>query len=120
MSEQTYEFTLPSGLAEALVLALERILKNAGFEESLKAGEVGGVETSVWQKGDARVVVTLRESEAEETISVSAQGVDSTAFVRDAASCLTLKLIESLPAEIQKPFEPVLAQLRELATCPNL
>jgi len=120
VSEQTYQFTLPSGLAEALVSALEHTLKDAGFEESVKAGEVGGVETSVWQRGDSRVVITLRESEAEEEISVSAQKVDGAALLKSAASCLVLKLLESLPAEIRTSLEPVLAQIRELSTCPNL
>jgi hypothetical protein len=43
VSEQTYQVTLPSGLADALVVTLEQVLKEAGFQEALKAGEAGGV-----------------------------------------------------------------------------
>lgn len=119
MSEQTYQVILPSALAEALELSLERLLKGAGFEESLKAGEVGGVETSIWKRKGAQVVITLRESETEEIMQVSAQGIDGAALLKAAAACLALKLLESLPANIQQTIEPVIAQLREIAVCPS-
>ncbi|MFN4179586.1 MAG: hypothetical protein ACK4I8_04685, partial [Armatimonadota bacterium] len=76
MSEQIFQITLPSGVADAFALSLERLLKEAGFEESVKAGEVGGVETSVWRRGDAQIVITLRESETEETVSISSKGIN--------------------------------------------
>ena len=116
MSEQTYQVTLPSGLAEAFVATLVQVLKEAGFQETLKAGEVGGVETSVWQQGEAQVVITLHEAENEETVTVSSQGTDVAAIVKTAACRLTLKLLEALPPEIRQTLEPTIAQLRELAT----
>ncbi len=119
MSEQTFRITLPSALAEAYASSLERLLKEAGFEESLKAGEVGGVETSIWRRKEAQVVVTLHESETEETVEVSTQGIDGAVLIKAAAACLALKVLESLPNEIRQSLEPVLAQLREVATCPS-
>jgi hypothetical protein len=116
MSEQIFQITLPSGIADAFVSSLEQILKEAGFEESLKAGEVGGVETSVWRRERAQVVVTIREAETEETVEVSAQDIDSAVFVKAAAARLALELLESLPNEIQQDLGPVLIQLREIAT----
>lgn len=109
---------MPSGIAEAFVSSLERLLKEAGFEESLKAGEVGGVETSVWRRERAQVVVTIRESETKETVEVPAQDIDGVAFIKAAAAYLALKLLESLPNEIRQAFEPALTQLREIAV-PN-
>lgn len=119
MSEQNFQITLPSALAEALASSMEMLLKEAGFEESLKAGEVGGVETSIWRRKGTQVVITLRESETEETVEVSTQGVDGAALLKAAAACLALKLLESLPADIQQTLEPVLSQLRGIATCPS-
>ncbi len=119
MSEQTLQVILPSGIAEAFVSSLERLLKEAGFEESLKAGEVGGVETSFWQHGDAQVVVILHESETEETLSISSKGVNGAEVVKVAGIRLALELLEGLPAEIRRTLEPILPQLREHATCPN-
>jgi hypothetical protein len=116
VSEQTYQVTLPSGLAEALVVTLEQVLKEAGFQEALKAGEAGGVETSVWQRGEAQVVITLREAETEETVTVSSQGTDGAAIVKAAACRLALKLLDALPSEIRQTLEPTISQLRELAT----
>ncbi|MCS7186283.1 MAG: hypothetical protein N3B10_04910 [Armatimonadetes bacterium] len=119
MSEQTYQVTLPSALAEALASSLERLLKEAGFTESLKAGEVGGVETSVWQRKGAQVVITLRESETEETVKISTQGIDGAELLKAASACLALKLLESLPANIRQNLEPIIAQLREITVCPS-
>ena len=116
MSEQTYQITLPSGLAEALAVTLEQVLKEAGFQESLKAGEVGGVEMSVWQRGEAQVVITLHETETEETITVSSQRTDGAAIVKAAACRLTLRLFDALPPEICQTLEPAISQLREVAT----
>ena len=116
MSERTYQITLPSGLAEALVATLEQVLKEAGFQETLRAGEAGGVEMSAWQRGEAQVVITLREAETEETITVSSRGSDGAAIVKAAACRLVLKLLEALPPEICQTLKPTIAQLRELAT----
>ncbi len=119
MSEQTFQIVLPSGIAEVFVSSLEEFLKEAGFDESLKAGEVGGVETSVWQRGDAKVVVVLHESEPEEMVSISSQGINGAEFVKVAGIRLALKLLEGLPAEIKRTLEPILTQLKEHATCPK-
>jgi len=113
VSEQTYQITLPSGLAEALAVTLEQVLKEKGFQETMKAGEVGGIETSVWQRGEAQVVITLNETETEETVTVSSQGTDGAAIVKAAACRLTLRLFDALPPEICQTLEPVMAQLRE-------
>lgn len=119
MSEQTFQIILPSGIAEAFVSSLEGLLKEAGFEESLKAGEVGGVETSVWQRGDAQVIVILRESETEETVSLSSKGINGAEVVKVAGVRLALKLLEGLPKEIKRTLDPIITQLREHATCPK-
>jgi hypothetical protein len=116
VSEQTYQITLPSGLAEALVSTLEQVLKEAGFQETLKAGEAGGVETSIWQQEEAQVVVTLHETEAEETVTVSSQGTNGAAIVKSATCRLALRLFDALPPEICQTLEPAISQLREVAT----
>ncbi|MCS3920419.1 hypothetical protein Q2T83_09745 [Fervidibacter sacchari] len=115
MSERTYQITLPSGLAEALVATLEQVLKEAGFQETLKAGEVGGVETDIWQREKAQVVITFRETETEEKVTIWSQGTDGAAIVKAAACRLVLKLLEALPPEICQTLEPAVTQLRELA-----
>lgn len=116
MNEKTYQINLPVGLAEAFVASLEQLLKEEGFEESLKAGEVGGVETSVWRRDKAQVVIVFHESEAEETISVSAQGIDGAEIIKVAGVCLALRLLEGLPAEIKQSIEPSLTLLRQHVT----
>jgi len=117
VSEQTFQLTLPSGLAEAFVASLKQLLKAEGFEESLEAGEVGGVETSVWRRGDAEVVILLRESDVEERVDVSARNVDGEEIVKAAAARLVLKFLESLPPKVHQAFEPVTAHLKQVARC---
>ncbi len=115
MSEQTYQINLPSGLAEAFVATLVQVLKEAGFQETLKAGEAGGVEMSVWQRGEAQVVITFREAETKETVTLSSQGTDVAAIFKTAVCQLVLKLLDALPPEIRQTLEPAEIQLRELA-----
>lgn len=116
MSDQTYQITLPSGLAEVFTLALEQFLRELGFQESLKAGEVGGVESSVWQREGAQVVITLHETGTEETITVSAREVDVSEIVKFTVARFILKLLEALPPKVRQSFESVSAQLRETVT----
>lgn len=116
MNERTFQIALPVGLAEAFVASLEQILKAEGFQESLKAGEVGGIETSVWSCENAQVVIVFHESKAEKTISVSAQGIDGARIVKVAGVRLALSLLEGLPLEVKKTLEPALVQLRQHAT----
>lgn len=115
MSEQTYQITLPSRLSEALVLTLEQILKEAGFQERLEAGEIGGIETSIWQRDISQVIITLHEGETEKTITFSSQGTNGAEIVKASVSRFALKLLEAMPPEIRQTLEPVIVQLRELA-----
>lgn len=119
MNDKTLGVNLPAGLADALTRTLGKILDEAGFERKIKAGEVSGIETRVWQKENAKVVITIHESDVEETVSVSSQGIDGAALLKAAAACLALELFESLPLEAKQDLQPIMSELQRLSKCPS-
>ncbi|MGQ9462930.1 MAG: hypothetical protein ACUVTP_07845 [Candidatus Fervidibacter sp.] len=119
MNGKTLEVNLPAGLADALTRTLEKILDEAGFGRKMKAGEVGGIETRIWQKENAEVVITVHESDVEETVSVSVRGIDGAALLKAVAARLALELFESLPLEAKQDFQPIMPELRRLSKCPS-
>jgi hypothetical protein len=118
VNEQTLRFTLPTGLADALIAAMERLLKERGFQEQVRAGEVAGVEASVWQRGETQIVIAVQEAETEEAVSVSVKGADGAELLSVAIAALLVELLERLPAETRPSFEPFLASLKQLASRP--
>lgn len=116
MDEQTFKLTLPTGLADAFVAAMERLLRERGFQEQLRVGKAADIEASVWQRQEAQVTIAFHESDAEETISVSVKGADGVELLSAVAAALLLELLERLPAETRPSFEPFLASLRQLAS----
>ncbi|MFA0750009.1 MAG: hypothetical protein SLRJCFUN_000412 [Candidatus Fervidibacter sp.] len=118
MDEQTFRISLPTGLADTFIAAMERLLKERGFQEQVRAGEVAGVEASVWQRGETQIVIAVQEADTEEALSISVKGADGVELLSAAIATLMLELLERFPAETRPSFEPFLASLKQLASRP--
>lgn len=120
MTEQTFKLRLKSWLASALLETLTQTLQQTGFQKMVEAGEVGGVESSVWQRGDEMVTITVEESEMEEgEMTVIAEGLDGAGLLGASAVQLAQAVLASvapvLPPERHLVLQNLATELNELA-----
>ncbi len=115
MNQQTFSLVFPAGVAEAFLKALCRILQQEGFQESLEAGEVGGIEVRIWQQGNATVTIRFHETDAEETIHITVpdnNGVEwLIAAVKEVVSQILNAVYRALPPSEHPRLQEAISEL---------
>jgi hydrogenase maturation factor HypE len=107
-------------MAEILLEAMKEVLKKDGFEESVELEEAGGMEVSVWQKGDKRIGLAAREEGMMYKVEVDSQGLDLDALLAisavEAAQTIMRRIASALTGARKDELERIAARLSEFTS----
>ena len=117
---ENLKLVFPEWMANILIEATKQVLKKDGFEESVELEEAGGIEVSVWQKGDKRIGLAAREEGRMYKVEVDSQDLDLDALLAisavEAAQMIIRKVASALTEPRKDELERIAVRLSEFAS----
>lgn len=121
---ESLRLMLPGWMAEALVEAAKQVLRREGIGENIEAGEAGGIEISVWQKGNERVGIATCEEGTVWKVEIDSQGLDVASLLTisaaEAAQMILTEVASFLPDKQKEELERMAKMVSNFISSQNL